>query len=769
MRYQRNSVVWAVLASVLGCGAAWSQPQNPAPVQQQAGPDLKHADFLRQFARTNRFRFGAPASIKVLAGGDVLFLRSEGPESPRQDLWLLSAENGVERRLLAAEQLLGGKEETLTAEELARRERMRMSARGIGAFGVSPDGTMLLVPLGENLFLVDMESARAGTPRVSGLSTGGAVIDPRFSPDGKRISFCRDGSLWVLDAREGAAPVRISPEGGGDVSYGEAEFVAQEEMGRMHGSWWSPDSSRMIYQRTDNGPLETFTIADPSDPAKPPQSWKYPRAGKSNAEVTLWLSPPIGGGETTPTEVRWDRAAYPYVANVTWPKKGEATVLVQNRTQTEQRLLAIDTSTGATRDLLVEQDKAWINIADGLPLWSEDGERFLWLTEQGGTDGWELQVRSAAGAKLSAYTVPQHHIVKVIGAVGGKAGEPWRAVVAASPADDSARVAVFAIALEDGAVGVMAEGQGVCDAVLASDGGAWVIQKSQADGVQVHELRKRSALAEGRYVANIRGVAQEPPFIPNVEFVRISVGDRVLAAKVVRPRDFDSSKKYPVLNFAYAGPGYTQVNANARQYLLNQWYADQGFIVVSLDNRGTPRRGRAWERIIKGDFISAALEDQSEGMIALCARFPEMDRDRMGVYGWSFGGYFAAMGAIRRPDVYKAAVAGAPVADWLDYDTHYTERFMGLPDANPDGYARSNVLTGCENLRVPLLLIHGTADDNVYIVHSLKLADALFRAGREFEFLPLPGQTHMVTRPDLVESMHRRIASFFLRNLGTPR
>jgi dipeptidyl-peptidase-4 len=248
---------------------------------------------------------------------------------------------------------------------------------------------------------------------------------------------------------------------------------------------------------------------------------------------------------------------------------------------------------------------------------------------------------------------------------------------------------------------------------------------------------------------------------------------------IIRPRDFDPKKTYPVLNFAYTGPGVNTVQPNGRAYLLHQWFADQGFIVVTIDGRGTPRRGRAWERAIKNDMISVALQDQCDGLLALCEKFPEMDRNRIGVYGWSYGGYFAAMAAMQRPDIFKAGVAGAPVADWRDYDTHYTERYLDMPlpadqltdgiPGNQAGYDKSNVLTYCKDLQVPLLLIHGTADDNVYFTHSLKIADALTRANNPYEFMPLSGQTHMVTQPALVKAINTRMAEFFITHLGRPQ
>ncbi|MBY0308013.1 MAG: S9 family peptidase, partial [Phycisphaerales bacterium] len=232
---------------------------------------------------------------------------------------------------------------------------------------------------------------------------------------------------------------------------------------------------------------------------------------------------------------------------------------------------------------------------------------------------------------------------------------------------------------------------------------------------------------------------------------------------------FDAGRKYPVLDAVYGGPGHGVVSGNPRSYLLHQWFADQGFIVVAIDARGTPGRGRAFERATKGNLIDVPLAEHAAALGVLCAKYGEMDASRVGVYGWSFGGYFTVLATERRPDVFKAGVAVAPVADWRDYDTHYTERYMGLPDANRAGYDAASALTYAKDLSVPLLIMHGTADDNVYTVNSLRLADALFRAGKPFEFVPLSGFAHAVNEPAALARLWERAAGFFARNLGGPR
>ncbi len=271
---------------------------------------------------------------------------------------------------------------------------------------------------------------------------------------------------------------------------------------------------------------------------------------------------------------------------------------------------------------------------------------------------------------------------------------------------------------------------------------------------------------DDKEIGELPSVAEEPPFTPNVSIQKLGGGDGFYIA-IVRPRNFDAKKRYPVLLYVYGGPTALVVQAAMGNWLLPQWLADQGFIVAVVDNRGTPHRGRNWERAVYGKFGSVPLEDQIDGLTALVEKFPEMDRERIGVYGWSFGGYMSALAVLRRPDVFKAAIAGAPVTDWEDYDTHYTERYLGLPKENAAAYKEASLLTYAAELKRPLLLVHGTADDNVYFRHTLKLTDALFRADREFDVLPLSGIAHR--GPALVpQHLFGRYAAFFHKHLGGP-
>lgn len=789
-------------------------------------PTIKNLEFLEQYAATNRFRAGQPTAIKIMPDSSaVLFLRSENGRSFKQDLWMFDVASKQEKLLLTADQLLGGKEENLTPEELARRERMRMSSRGIASYQISEDGKQLLIPMSGNLFLVEYASAVGGKPSVLQLTEKGGSIDPQMSADATMVAYVRDGAVMVRETKNtvestGVHPIDqvVSPAPKNNVTYGEAEFVAQEEMGRSHGFWWSPDSNAIAYQSTDTTGVEIFNIADASDPAKPAQTWPYPRAGTKNADVRLFVQhfgkintiELSGSGDDVrtidllaPIEVRWDHATYPYLAKVTWQKHGPLAILVQNRTQTEQVLYAVDDKTGETRELLREKDEAWINIQDDVPKYLSDGS-FLWMTEQGEQAGWTLQRRSADGEiKKSWFASKDSKILNTIVSVS----EDGKRFIASKKMHDLADM-LWEFEMDggfqpvssnvSGRQGVDPRGlQTVTLAIFSKDHSIWVEGETSLFGEPlVRVIRRAPRSSENRadqssgWLGTLKSVAEKPlissvkanplfqPVIQDAAYPEFG-WTREEHAMIIRPTNFDSSKKYPVLNFAYTGPGVNTVNANGRAYLLHQWFADQGFIVVTIDGRGTPRRGRAWERAIKNNLIDVALQDQCDALEALCKKYPEMDRNRIGVSGWSFGGYFSAMATMRRPDVFKAGIAGAPVADWRDYDTHYTERYMSLPapeqektdgvPGNQAGYDASSVLTYCKDLTVPLLIIHGTADDNVYFTHSVKMCDALTRAGKKFEFLPLAGQTHMVTQPALVKEINARMVEFFKRELGEPK
>ncbi|MDX2117248.1 MAG: DPP IV N-terminal domain-containing protein [Planctomycetota bacterium] len=714
-----------------------------ATATDSATISARNTAFLEQYALTYRFQLGQPKSITLTPTGDaVLFLRS-GPRTFVQDLYELDTRTGQERVLLTAEQVLSGGQEKLTAEELARRERMRMTSRGIASFQLSKDGNKILVPLSGRLFVI----TRADGKITELKSEHGYPIDPQFSPDATKVACVRDGDLYVFDIASGEED-RLTRGATATLTNGLAEFVAQEELDRLHGYWWSPNSNAIVYQQTDTSNVEIWRIADPVSPEKEAAEWRYPRPGKNNAALSLGVAPINSNGKTF--RLPWDHDELPYIADVQWDKDGPLTISLLNRLQTKLEVFTASPPSPALVPLVRESDEAWVNLSGNGPRWLKDG-RFLWLSEQPGA--WTLQLRTKSG-DVMALTPPDFGLRSLVD-VDEAAGVAY--VIASG---DPTQAHLWRVPLTGGTPTQMTSGRGLFGAAFSDDHKVYVESASTVDGRATWTVKS----IEGKRLAEVRSVAEEPSLDPKVEWTTVR-GEREYHAAIIRPTDFKAGVKYPVLVAVYGGPHSAVVMASRRAYLLHQWYADHGFVVVTLDGRGTPNRGRAWERAIKNNLIDIPLNDQVDGLKALGAKYAELDLSRVGIYGWSFGGYFSAMAAMRRPDIYDAGVAGAPVCDWRDYDTAYTERYMDLPETNPSGYDASSVLTYCDKLEKPLLIIHGTADDNVYFLHSLKMTQNLFRAGKNFEFLPLAGFTHMVPDPVVTTRLYSRIADFMVRNV----
>lgn len=729
------------------------ETRGPASVKM-ADDTIVSPKVLRDYAATYRYNGGHPKSIKFSPDGTrAFFLRSEA-RSNVSNLYVMNTA-GEESELLTADAILEGRREEITAEEQARRERKRISSKGIIAYHISPDGNRLLVPLSGKLYVVGVQDGSIRAIK----SNLGTPIDPKWSPDGRYVSAVRDNELVIHDLETGTE-TRLTNGANETISHATAEFVAQEEMGRHTGYWWSPDSRHIAYQRTDTAGMETMYIADALKPEKEPDSWAYPRPGKKNADVKLGIIS-VDGGETT--WIDWDNKTYPYLATVRWKKDAPLTLLVQNRRQTEQQLLRVLEGSGATETLLTETDEAWINLEQKMPHWLDGNRGFLWMSEQSGA--WQLELRKPNG-RLERVITPKAFNMK--GFVAAHLNNDWLEVYVTggkNPIETQLFRRGFSLTGSRAPTWTqLTDEPGIHSMKLAKSGDTWLHTARLEDGSRIHRFVDR----DGKTLGKIASKAETPPFIPRVEFVEVGSTVRYHAA-VIRPRDFDDGRQYPVIVYVYGGPHAQIVQADPMRFFRQQWLADHGFIVVSLDGRGTPGRGRDWERAIKGNLIELPLEDQARGLRLLSDRFPEMDDSRVGIFGWSFGGYFSAMAVLMRPDVFHAGIAGAPVTDWHDYDTHYTERYMDLPERNPEGYRATSAMTYADKLDRPLMLVHGTADDNVYFKHSLNLSKALFEAGKDHEMLVLSGFTHMARGPEVTPLLNARMVRFFREHFGSSR
>ncbi len=715
-------------------------------------PTLAAEGCFAQLAATRNDTLGQPVHAQPTPDGRaVLFLRS----GPRDTVLHLYRMDLGDRSVTEIARPQGGPEQLSVAEK-ARRERARMTLTGITDFAVSRDGGTLLATQADRLLRIALPSGRE-TP-----VPGSGWIAPRLSPDGRFVAAVRDGELHVVALDTGQDTV-LTHGASDTLTHGLAEFAASEELDRADGAWWSPDSSTLLYEVADTALVERHYIADPEHPSAPPVMFRYPRAGTANARVSLMLTARGGGAAR---RVAWDSDSFPYLVRVVWPEgRGRLSLVVMNRAETEQRVLAVDPATGRTTTLLAETDPAWIDAAPvgpgtradqgalAMPHWLPDGSGFLWASER--ADRWVLQRRRADGTLARTYAESGPRFLSLADA------DASGAVVVVSP--DRVGSAVARIALDTGAMTMLSAAPGVHQARFAAGsvpGAArpFVDIADGADGSAGADLRD----ATGRVLASLPSVAEQPSRPVSIGFS--TVGEASMDALVVRPHDFAAGRRYPVVLSVYAGPGVKMVERAPRRFLEDQCLADRGFIVVSLDGRGTPGRDHDWERATKGDLIDLPLADQADGLAALGRRFPEMDMDRVGVTGWSFGGYFTAMATIRRPDLFKVGVAGAPVVDFADYDTAYTERYLGTPQADPEGYGKSDVLRYAAGLSRPLLLMHGLTDDNVYFENSVKLTQALLAAGKPYDLLLLPG-THQLPDPAIRTRVAEARADFLARSL----
>lgn len=702
---------------------------------------------LTDAAATFNWRLGVPAPLAITRDGAVLFRRTP-PRDFSSDLYELGAD-GTLRTLATAQDLLGAAEDHLSDAEKARRERTRTATRGVVDADVSEDGATVLVPLGGKFHLIDRAGGPAGTSRRTVIDPGGPAYDPHLSPDGTQVAFVRDGDLWL--ASSGGPPRQLTHHADG-FEYGVADFAAQEELGRTRGFWWSPDGKQIVFQRSDVRQIETLYVADARHNDRPPVPFRYPRAGTPNAIVSLGVIDLRSPGELR--WLTWDHPRYEYLVSVQWEPHAPLSALVVDRDQQNAALLTFDPSASGDlipgRPILTEHDDAWLNLGRGAPRWLDDGSGFLWMSEASGQ--WQLERRAADGARIRALTTPDFGLRGLVGA------DPQGAIVIAST--EPTRQDVWRVPLDGGAPVRLSDGDGVAGASRAKHGTV-IIETLLAGG------GRKSVVITPAGRRTLPSAAERPGLVSTTVLETVTLDGRTHHVAITRPRAFDPAHRYPVLLKVYGGPNSVMVEDNRDGYVMDQWYADAGFIVVRADGRGTPNRGRAWERAIWKDLITIPLADQVAALQAVGARHRELDLARVGVFGWSFGGYFAAMAVLLRPDVFKAAVAGAPVTDWSLYDTAYTERYMKPPAANPDGYRSTSALTHAAKLTRPLLVIHGITDDNVHFAHTLALIEALYIAGKRAEVITLSA-THMVPDPKLNLAREQVQVDFFRQHLGAP-
>lgn len=716
--------------------------------------------------------------------------------------------------------------EDVPAEEKARRERAREGGTGIVGYSADDDGNRIVFTINGRLFLTEIAwNEETGAPEPHTRELAGEwldedpemytpVLNPRIAPDGEHVLYTTGSYLMLVDIGgelgdriTAVYGVSVEDEDGNPAEntwkIGLAEFVAGEEMDRYDGFWWAPDSQHVLFESFDTADEPTWYISDPADPEKPAAGRRYPRALTRNADVYLTVitlafdENDRYAGITGNADVDWDREAYEYVAAVSWRRGHDPLVLVQNRRQTRDQVLEVAVAAdgaalGATRVLEEHANEQWIDLVHGTPAYTPD-DRLVCSLNDMATDTNRLTVDgrpfTPAGWNVrTVLAVTDEDVLAVVQRAPEIATEVPRAWAGSGAASDAE--SLFG-GHDARSFDVVSMGYDGSVAPITTEPGQWTASRG-ARGMVVSGRDMRSARARMRHIvtrravggvtdaviaantsdaanttditaADIASTAAEPGFTPNVTFTRL--GEHRLYTAIIAPSPsspYAHADKLPVLMKPYGGPGFQQVVASQSFYWEGQWWADQGFLVVTADGRGTTGRGPAWDRAIFENMKGVTLADQIEAVNALpeaVSRLnadgrrpgvPAPDLDKVCMIGWSYGGFLSALAVLDAPDVVHAACAGAPPTDWTLYDTHYTERYLGL---DPEVYRRNGIVEDAPKLRRPLMLIHGFADDNVTIAHSLRLSQALMAAGRPHTFLPLTGITHMTNDETVAENL----------------
>ena len=682
--------------------------------------------FPRQYARTQRLSLGEPRNFTVSPDGTkVFFSRSRSGADSVNCLWVLDTATGTETEIFDP-RTLGTDLQNLTEEELRRRERAREGAGGIVTYATDDAVTRAVTVLGGEVVLVDLVTHAVSLPRIAP-----GVFDVRLSPDGTIISYVRGRALCTSDLVGNERVVAHDTDP--CVSWGSAEFIAAEEMGRMRGYWWSPDSRSIAACRVDVSPVAVWHIADPAHPERPATEHRYPAAGTDNAEVSLHIvSCDSGTIRDVVLTGEWE-----YLNSVSW-NRGGLIAQTQTRDQKKIDIHRIDTATGESTVAFTDSDDAWVELVHGVPSTLADG-RIVTAADRDGTRRLVIDGNAVTPASVQLRDVVS--VGDTVVFVGNDPATPW----------------VHNVWSHDTSTGATRQVTHV-DGVVSASG--------TADNLVLRSATMQSRRAEFTVHgtgATVTSLTEEPLVEPNVRIM--SVGPRAIPVAIVSPRD-GATTRLPVLFDPYGGPHAQRVVASRNAYLSSQWFADQGFIVVIADGIGTPGKGSDWERGVLNDLAQVVLDDQVEIVRALPDLEPRADTTRVGIRGWSFGGYLAALAVLRRGDVFHSAVAGAPVTDWRLYDTHYTERYVGNPSIDDTHYRTTSLLEDAHRLERPLLIIHGLADDNVVAAHTLQLSSALLAAGKPHEVLPLSGVTHMTPQEVVAENLLLHQLEFLKRTLA---
>ncbi|OAB56313.1 peptidase S9 [Leptolyngbya valderiana BDU 20041] len=738
--------------AVLLAGAAVSASALAQTQAHEASADPAALTLERVFASPS-LSGPTPRSLKFSPDGTrVTFLRPKEEDRTVLDLWAMDVADGRTYRLVDA-RALAPEERELSEAEIQYRERARISETGVVSYDWDESGEAVLVPLDGDVFYVDVASGEA--ERL--METESFETDFKVSPDGSHVSFIRDQTVWVHALETGQARA-LSPEGEGPVSWGVAEFVAQEEMQRYTGYWWSPEGDRIAVARIDESPVEIVPRFGIGAEGVSVTEQRYPRAGTDNALVELYVIELETGALT---QVDLGEETDIYLSRVNWSESGDRLyVQRQNREQTVLDILAADPATGETEIVLTEEAPTWINLTnDFTPL---EGGDFLWTSER---TGFRHIHRVSPGGETTQITSGDWVVDEITGV-----SEDGETVYFEGWTETPLERHLYAVAMAGGEPERITSGQGRWSAGLGDGAGAFI--GSYSDPATPPQTGLYSI--DGARIAWIEENAldEDHPYAPYVdshltpEFGTITApdGETELYWSMLKPETCTAEAPCPAIVQVYGGPHVQTVTrgwTNPREQL----FADRGYVLFKIDNRGSWNRGHAFEAEIHDVMGTVEVEDQLAGLDFLESR-DFVDADRVGLWGWSYGGYMTLMTTLQAPDAFDAAVSGAPVTDWSLYDTHYTERYMGTPQDNAAGYEQGSAFAHVANYATPTLVIHGMADDNVTFDHSTRLFLELQEQNADFEMMTYPGQRHGVRPPELQTHLWTTIFGFFDRRLA---
>lgn len=694
----------------------------------------------------------APRALRFAPDGkSVTYLRPKEENATILDLWSSDLTTGA-ATLLVDGAKLGANAGAMSEEEKARRERRRIFDTGVIEYSWDGAGTAILTPVGGDLYLT-----RPATGITSQLTNSeGDEVDAKLSPRGSFASYTRNQNLYLAQTKDGVERA-ITKDGGAAISYGVAEFIAQEELDRFTGTWWSPTEAHLAYARVDESGVPLVTRADiGADGRTTTITQRYPATGDPNAVVELFFLNLASG-----TSIRADLGTNAdfYLARANWAKNGSA-LYVQRLARDQKRLdvLRIDPNTGGTKLVLSETDSDWINLTNDFTALADGG--FLWTSER---SGYAHIYHYGADGHLIAQVTRGNWPVRAIEGVDEKQGLVY---FTASP-DDPLQQHILAVSYKKPAAPRrITTTQGFWGGEFNMGATAFVgsfSDPSTPPQTALYDAKgKRLRWVEENKLVPGHPWAAHSERYPAPEFAAIvSSQKQTLYTRVLKPVGFDPSKRYPAILFVYGGPHRQVVDKSwGSVSTVMRLMQERGYVVFSIDNRGTPNRGRDFERAIAGELGRLEVQEQLEG-VAWLKRQAYIDPTRVGVWGWSYGGFMTLALALRAPDTFAAAAAFAPVTDWRLYDTGYTERYMRTPAGNAKGYGDSDLNQAAGALKSPLLLVHGLADDNVIFANSAAMMAALQSHGKQFETMVYPGQKHAIAARTSRLHWTRTLLDFF--------